>query len=211
LGLCFRHPTRSPLSNLRPSILEDSPTAAGFGFQMAIMGVNTQHRPPEYPWMPVFDILIFTGSTMWALLVYAALRYGFRDRVARMALVWAGLVTTVIYFWWQPVVLGLCIAAVLLVAALPVIHSSYGKSPLIVLACAALGATARFLAIFPVMAYQHFLYRGPWGDREIQQHPSLGWASICMTALSLWLATTAWSRTHDRLTRSKSFNLEAGH
>lgn len=179
------------------------------GFVMAIVGVNAQHRPPEYPWMPVFNVLIFIGSTLWAVSFYAAIRYGFRDRATQMAFVWAGLVTTVIYFWWQPVVLGLCIAAVVLVAVLSLFDTSYGKSSLLVLAFAAFGATARFLAIFPAMAYQHILYRGPWGDREYREHPSLIWAMFCMQILSLWLATTAWSRTLDRRKPNESFDTEA--
>lgn len=80
------------------------------GFQMAVFGMHTPHRPPEHPWIPVFAVLSAAGVFMVVVLVYAAIRYGLRDRVTELAFASVLLVTTVIYFWWQPAVLALCIA-----------------------------------------------------------------------------------------------------
>jgi hypothetical protein len=175
-----------------------------FGWlMMAIYGINALHRPPGFC-MPVFDVLILAGSTLWAVSLYAAIRYGLQERSAQLSLAYAGLVTAVIYLWWQPEVLVACIAAALIIATAFILKSKLRKESLVVLVAVSIGSAARFLAFILSAIYQHFLYRGPWGDREMQEHPSLEWVALCMMVLSFWVATTAWSRMLGWLMRSQS-------
>jgi len=39
--------------------------------------------------------------------------------------------------------------------------------------------------------------------REMQEHPSLEWAALCMMFLSFWVMTTEWSRMGDWLMRNQ--------
>jgi hypothetical protein len=54
-------------------------------------------------------VLSSAATILLSLLVYTAIRYGFRDQVTQLALALTGLATTVIYYWWQPAVLGACL------------------------------------------------------------------------------------------------------
>lgn len=128
-----------------------------------------------------------------------------------MLFVWAGLVTAVIYFWWQPVVLGFCVSAALLLVLASILKSNLRKEGLVVLVSVALGAALRYLAIIPAGFYQFYLGRRLhilWGDREVRDHPSLGWVYLCMVVLSFLAATTVWSRMHDWLMRSRTLELD---
>jgi len=180
-----------------------------FGFQMAIMGINAQHRPPEYPWMPVFTVLIFAGSMLCAVSLYAAIRYGVQDKVTQIAFAWTSLVTSVIYLWWQPVVLGLCITAALLIVSVSIFNSKLRKEALVVLVSVVIGSVLRFFVGLLAGLYQHFLLRGPWGTREMQEHPSLEWVVFCMLILTFWASTSAWSRMHNWLMRDQAIDTES--
>jgi len=173
-------------------------------FEMAIYGINAQHRPPEYPWMPVFNVLMLAGSTLCGLSFYAAIRYGLQERSAQLALAFAGLVTAVIYLWWLPAVLAACIAAALVIASASILKSKLRKESLVVLVAVSINYAALFLTMFLLRLYQHYLHPGPWGIQDYREHPSLGWLGSCMMVLSLWAATTAWSRMRGWLMRSQS-------
>jgi hypothetical protein len=169
-----------------------------------------RHQPQGF-WNHAFGPIIFIASTLWAMLFYAAIRYGASDRTAHVTFVWAGLVTTVIYFWWQPLVLGLCVAAALLVASASTLKSSFRKESLVVLASVAVGSALRFLAVIPVVLYQNFLGRRLhilWGAREVQEHPSLMWVYINSVVLAFLVATSLWSRMHNLLMRSQRLESE---
>ncbi len=171
-------------------------------FEMAIIGMNAQHRPPEF-WMPVFNILWFVGSILWAVSLYAAIRYGLQERSAQLALGFAGLVTAVIYLWWLPAVLVACIAAALVIATASVLNGKLRKEMLVVLVAVSLGYVALYLAMFPVWVYQHSHWI--WGSEEMRAHSVFwGWLDFCVIVLSLWATTTAWSRMRGWLMRSQS-------
>jgi hypothetical protein len=172
--------------------------------------IYTLHYPVG-GWNDAFGPLILTGSTLWAAFLYTAIRYGVLDRTTQLLFIWAGLLTTVIYFWWQPMVLGLCIAAALLLALASVFKGSLRKEALVVLVSAAIGSVVRFWAIMLAGFYQYFLGRRLhilWGDREVREHPSLGWVYCGMMVLSLLVATSAWARMYNWLMRSRRLESE---
>lgn len=180
-------------------------------FMMANCSIHSLHCAAGL-WYRTFGPLVFTASTLWALFSYAAIRYGILDRTTQLSVVWASLITTVIYFWWQPLVLGLCVAAALFIVLASILRSNFRGEALALLIAVAVGASVRFLALMSVALYQLYLGRHVrillWGDREIQEHPSLSWAYISVVALSLLVATSVWSRMHDWLMRRQRLESE---
>jgi hypothetical protein len=180
-------------------------------FMMANCSIYSLHCATGL-WDRAFGTLLFTASTLWALFSYAAIRYGVLDRTAQLSVVWAGLITTVIYFWWQPVVLGLCIAAAFLIVLTSILRSSFRREALALFISIAVGAAVRFLAVIPAGLYQYYLGRHfhipVWGGPEVREHPSLGWVYIGTVALSLLVATSVWSRMHNWLMRRQRLESE---
>jgi hypothetical protein len=118
------------------------------GFQTAIAGVHAQHRPPEFPWMHVFTVLSAAGTILLFLLVYAAIRYGFRDRVTQIALALTGLATALIYYWWQPAVLVACAALSIGVVVVSILSSERRRAALVLLVVVVAGFGGGLLAMY---------------------------------------------------------------
>ncbi len=91
-------------------------------FQMVLFGVHAAHRPPEYPWEPVFTVLSAFGGLSWMVFFYAAVRYGVGDRVTQLGFASAGLSTVIICCWWQPSTLATCIALTICAVAVSIFH-----------------------------------------------------------------------------------------
>jgi hypothetical protein len=169
------------------------------GFQIAIAGVHMQHRPPQHLWMPVLTALSAAATILLFLLVYAAIRYGFRDRVTQIALALTGLATVVIYYWWQPAVLVACAALNSGVVVASILSSERRRAALVLLAVVVVGFGGGLLAMYLDTQYQHFVYPGLVGGRELREHPSLLWMDFCLLLLAAWMMTTACSRMHNWL------------
>jgi hypothetical protein len=180
-------------------------------FAVAGCSIYSPHCPPGR-WEAVLDTLVWIGSTLWAAALYASIRYGILDRTTQITIVWAGLATAAIYFWWQPFVLGLCIAAALLIVSASIAKRSLRKVAFVVMVSITAWSALRVLALAPGALYQNWLGRRLhipiWGGREVQEHPSLGWVYLCMILLSFLLATSIWSRLHNWLMRSQRLQSE---
>lgn len=173
--------------------------------------IYSPHCPPGR-WEAVLGALGLSGNTLWAASLYAAIRYGVLDRTTQISMLWAALFAVVIYFWWQPVVLGSCIAAALLVISVSIAKRSLRRASLVVLVCISAWSALRFLVFVPGALYQNWLGRrlhiSLWGSTEVQEHPSLGWVYFCMMVLSFLVATSVWSRLHNWLMRSQRLKSE---
>jgi hypothetical protein len=152
----------------------------------------------------VLELLTLTACRLWAASLYATVRYGVADRSAQMALASTGLVTAVIYFWWQPALLKTCITIAVFFALASVLTSKSRKAALVVVLEVVVGWLSMMATLAVTGLYQHCLLSGPWGDQEMLEHPSLSRVFIGMLILSLWVSTLAWSRIHDWLTPSGS-------
>jgi cell division protein FtsW (lipid II flippase) len=172
-------------------------------FQMAIVGIRAQHRPPEHPWVPIFLVLGAAGSALCAMSSYAAIKHGPRDQTARLAFALTGLVTAVVFLWWQPVVLGVCVVATLVLVYLCLLSGERRGYLLTVVVSVVVLNGAEILTMFIGSCYQRLLLPGPWGTREWQEHPSADWVYCCMLILSYLAATSVWSRLHKRPSRSR--------
>jgi hypothetical protein len=177
-------------------------------FQMPIYGIHAQHRPPE-SWITMFSLASSAGIFTIFVLVYGVIRYGPRDRLTRLALLWTVPIMALIYFWWRPIILVSCILLSVCVAAASTWSRESRRAALALLVVVAMGFGASLLALYLGTQYQHFVYPGPMGDREMREHPSIEWVSLCLLLMTAWMMTTACSRMHDWLARDKSPDLEA--
>jgi hypothetical protein len=181
-------------------------------FAVAGCSIYSPHCPPGRWWEAVLDALVWIGSTLWAATVYAVIRYGVLDRTTQITIVWAGLVTAAIYFWWQPFVLGLCIAAALLVVSASIAKRSLRKAAFVVMVSATAWSALRVLALAPGALYQNWLGRRlhipVCGGDDVQQHPSLTWVYFFTIVLSFLAATSVWSRLHNWLMRNQRLESE---
>lgn len=171
-------------------------------------GIHAQHRPPEHLWMPLISILSFAGIFLWTVLMYAAIRYGTQDRVTQLALASTGLVTMVIFFWWQPVILIACIALGIWVTSVSILKSEYRKVGLVILVAVTTGFASYVLRAYLTIRYMRFVYFGPMGDRELHAHSSVMWLGFFMTLVTTWMTTAACSRMHHWLIRDKPLDEE---
>ncbi len=176
-------------------------------FQMAIYGIHAQHRPPE-SWIPMFSLASEAGIFTIFVLAYRLIRYGPRDRVTQLALLWAVPVTELIYFWWRPVILVSCILLSIFAAAASTGSRESRRAALALFVALVVGFGGVLLALYLATQYQHFVYPGPMGDREMREHPSIAWVFLCLLLLAAWTMTTACSRMHDWLAQKKSLDLE---
>ena len=177
-----------------------------YAFDLAIHGIHAAHRPRDSSWGIIFDILGVACSILCAVSIYASVRYGLGERTTQMTLAWTGIFTLAIFFWWHVAVLVVCIAAALFLASVSLIDRDSRKQALVILVAVAVGCAARILMSALIGLYQHVLFRGPWGDREMRQHPSFGWFTFFAMVLCLWALTAAWSRMHDRLMRGQALD-----
>jgi hypothetical protein len=188
--------------------------AAGWTFSWFTMAGCSIYSPhcPRGRWEAVLLALVLSGSTLWAASFYAAIRYGVLDRTMQISILWASLVTTVIYFWWQPFVLGLCIAAALLIVSVSIAKRSLRKAALVVVVSASAWSALRFLAAAPATLYQNWLGRRLhipiWGGNDVRQHPSPMWVYFSTIVLSFLVATSVWSRLHNWLLRDQRLESE---
>jgi len=66
-------------------------------------GIPTAHKVPEN-WRPFFVTLDKFGMLLWIAAPYAAICYGFRDKLSQLLLVASAIATTIIFYWWIPAV-----------------------------------------------------------------------------------------------------------
>jgi hypothetical protein len=168
------------------------------GFQMAIWGIHAQHRPPE-SWIPAFGMLGGFGTILALVLTYSSIRYGLRDQLTQLAFASMGLVTAVIYLWWQPAILAVCLALSICLSAISISNKERRRTALALLVQVSVGFGGGMLATYLEARFQRFIYPGQVGTRELQEHPSLQWLGFGAYFMTVWLITTACSRTHDWL------------
>jgi hypothetical protein len=175
---------------------------------VAASGIYAQHRPPEHFWMALVTVLSLAGMFLCMLLFYTALRYGTQNRVTQLALTWTGLVTAVIFLWWQPVILLACVALSIWLMSLAILKTEYRKAALVILVSVATGFGGFLLTAYLDARYTRFIYSGPIGSKELQEHPSVVWLGFCMMFITTWLVTTACSHMHHWLLRDKLLDEE---
>ena len=165
-------------------------------FEMQLFGIHTEHNASEGLWGPFFSVLGGADTVLCIALLYGVTRYGARDRMTQLGLVWASLMTVVIYEWWRPVVLMVCLALSLFTAAVCLYNARSRRIFLALLTTIASGISGGLVAMYLDTRFERFVYPGPLGDVELRAHPSLQWMALTMYLLFVLISTFAFSRMH---------------
>jgi len=165
------------------------------GLQMAVVGIHTQHRPPEL-WMPLFSVLVGAGTLLWISSLYLLIRYGFRDRFAQIALLMAALISAVTCYWWQPLILTACVITLVGAIWLSTRENVRLRAALALPMMLVAGFSSFLIAFFLSSLYQKLAYAGPIGTRELQKHSSLSWVTFVLILAATWGTTVACSILH---------------
>lgn len=173
------------------------------GFQMATYGMHAQHRPPTL-WEPVLNVLSGAAIVLWIVGVYSAIRYSLRDRATQLALAFASFLTAFIFYWWQPLILVVCIAATFCLAGASMRNQESRKAVFILFVTSIAGFAAFFSMLYADMRYQHFIYSGLMEDRGLQEHPSIAWVDCCLILMIYFIIVSTYSRMHHRIIRNRS-------
>jgi hypothetical protein len=162
----------------------------------AIYSLYATHRPPG-EWVPFFAVLSGLGVLLWMTAPYAAIRYGFRDGFAQLALALCGLITIVIFCWWIKALDITCVALALLVFVTSVVSPQRRRALLALVASLAFGFAGVLLASYLPM----LMYPRPVAEMR----PG---AVSCLWLLEVAILTTACSHMHRLLLRREQMDSE---
>jgi hypothetical protein len=163
---------------------------------MELFAHHVKHRPPER-WVPVSEVVLSVGGYLCVATVYSAIRFGVRDRFVQSAFAIEAVYVGLIYGWWQPVVLGCCIASFAGVVAISAMSGERRRAVLILPVVAATGYLSVYLAGFLLTIYSvlfHPEFPGWIGPRGYTGHFSLRylfWTEFYLQQASQTLAIAA--------------------
>jgi hypothetical protein len=180
---------------------------AACGGSFLLQSLHLRFMVPDYPWRNVWGVLFLVSNGLWLTLVYAAIRFGVRDRVTQISLALAPLTTAGLYFWSRPAILLASITLIACVVAASILRSERRRAALVLLVVLMAGCGVFLLTDGVATLYRHFMYPGLAGDSEMQRHPGLLWIEFCMLFLMTpWMMTSACSRMHRWLLRNPSLD-----
>jgi hypothetical protein len=160
-------------------------------------------------WRTVWGVLFLASNGLWFMLVYAAIRYGVRDRVTQLLLALSVPITAGLYCWERPTILVACIALTICVLAASALNHRLRRGLLIVLAVLMVIVGIFLLTASLIALYQRFLHPAPMGNGEMQPHLAVQCVEFCMMFLVAPCAmTSAYSHMHDWLIRNPSLDSE---
>lgn len=166
-------------------------------FSMAVYGIHAKHVPDAYPWEPIFFCTTLIGPALWSIAMYALVRHGLRDAATQLVILSTGLITVFQYFWWQPAILVICLAAAMSVVAVSVVQPKLRKAAVVVLVAVAVASTTRIAAALLCDLYARLLRASASSGHDIfYGHPSLVWGVLSSLILSLYATVFAWSHMH---------------
>jgi hypothetical protein len=171
---------------------------AAFGGSFLVAWLHIPLRIlPDGAWRIVFAVFFLAANMLWFLLVYAAIRYGVRNRVTWLALAFALLISAGVYSWSRPAVLAASVVLTICLVAASLWSVERRRAALVVLAVLMAGYATLLLTGSLIALYEHFLYPGPVSIGEMQRHPVALWIEFCMLFLMMpWIMSVACSRMH---------------
>ena len=179
---------------------------AGFwpyiGLPMVHVGVLARHQPTKF-WTTLV-LLRLVGTLPWILSIYTTVLYGLRDRLTQIALVSAVCISTVFYFWWQPVILAASALSSLLSVMASILNSERRRAGFVFLVAVIIGDIVGPLSVFLAMQYASFIYFGPMSDGGMRDRPSATWVFFAALVITAWTSTSICSYLHRRLLESKT-------
>jgi hypothetical protein len=167
------------------------------GFRALVFGIHAVHRPHD-PWEPLLFSLAVFAAVLWTAAVYAAIRYGPRDKFAQLALGFCVLITMAILYWWIPIVTVTCMALAFSILVASVFSAPWRRA-LVVLAV----ALAFGFAGVRLSWYLHWV-----SEVYIYTYPQTHYVEVCTELFAVWTMTTACAWTHHLLLRRDQRNPE---
>jgi hypothetical protein len=158
---------------------------------------DLQHWPPNLWFLWALSTSI--GAVLWMTLTYAGIRYGLRDKVTQLALVWASLVTVAISFWREPMILFLCLAVSIGMASVSISKIRYRKATWVLLGTVVTGyAGNRLMGYLSMFGLRLLLHSGH------KIHFLL--LGVVVSFIVTWITVMACSHMHHWLLRDKPFD-----
>jgi hypothetical protein len=157
---------------------------------------GTTHRPPE-TWMGVFGGLCGIATLLWAIFPYAIVRFGIRDRLARLAGAFTVLSTVLIYFWWISAVAVACLAACVAIVVGSMFSQPWRKALLALSAAYGLALCGVLILLYLQASYQTYL------DPTMATMPSSTVLTTYFPILMMFSVTSACSFAHRLLLCTK--------
>jgi len=163
---------------------------------------------PDQHWRTVWGVIFLASNCLWFILVYAAIRYGVRDRVTQLLLALSLLIAAGLYCWERPTILLACIALTTCVLAAAASNNKLRRG-LLVLAVLMVNAGIFLLTANLIALWQRFLHPAPMGNGGMQPPLAVPCVEFCMMFLIAPFAmTSAYSHMHNWLIRNASRDSE---
>jgi hypothetical protein len=163
------------------------------GLTFIVARAISQHQPHQ-SWVSALLIFLEIDALLWITSIFAAIRYGIRDRGAQLAFLWAGLGTAVVVSWSHlPVFLfsiGLC--AVLMV--LSIVNRENRRRICVLAVTVEIGFVSSLIVTF----FEVVLFRSSdfHGNISVQEHSKMFWLASLLPMVSAWVAVSVFSRMH---------------
>jgi hypothetical protein len=171
-------------------------------FSVEIWGIDSPHR---MAYSTSFCRAINgAGIILWIVLSYAAIRYGFRDRLTQLAMGLTGVVTLFIYFWWLPVAAAICAVLFGLIVVVSVLNRDRRNAAMVLLVTVPVGLAGGLLVMFLGSACPLIFYLIPKGDGRLQEFIYVYYMAFLVFFMTPWVTTAACSRMHNWMIRSQS-------
>jgi len=162
------------------------------------------HGKHDHPGDWLVKVVLYLEMVIGSLCgfsLYAAIRYGLRERTTQMAFVWTAICAVATYFWWQPIILEVCMAvAICIVVASMWTSKTRMESAVILVPVMMMFLCAQLWSSLSTLL-QYYLYGIRWSPKETGKHPWLEGVGVIVSILSFWVAISAGSYLRDRLMR----------
>ena len=170
-------------------------------FSVAVLGTKSHHHAPE-SWVLPLLALTAVGYFLWMTCIYAAIRYGLRDKMTQQCLLWCGIVTASFVSWEHPAIVVFTMALeglqiilsmakpaetrrFLMVAEFLVVATTVGTglvSYLLVLLAFCFGFSAAYSSTDP--------------SSIVLGHSSISWIKFPLSFMAAWATTRVYSGMH---------------
>jgi hypothetical protein len=168
--------------------------------QFIALRTKLQHRPEDFR-VSLFLAITAVGAFFWMTSIYAATRYGLRDRATQLSLLWSGLATAVFVSWWHPAILLFSITLGVLHAFFSTARRKDRRRLVVLMATVGSGLASYFLVLlcfFALVSVQNL-----HDIRAVQKHPSILGIGYLLTFIATWTMTSVFSRMHRWVLRSE--------
>ncbi|HEY2038708.1 MAG TPA: hypothetical protein VGG95_03535 [Edaphobacter sp.] len=170
-------------------------------FPVAILSTKSHHHPRE-SW--VLPLLALTAVVyfLWMACIYAAIRYGLRDKMTQQSLLWCGIVTATFVSWDHPAVVYLTFALgglqIILSMAKPAGRRQFLMAAEFLVVATTVGTgLVSYLSILILLRFGFStLYSATGPSVIVLGHSPISWIKFPLSFMAAWATTSVYSRMH---------------